>query len=209
MKLADEFYIPFQWHLLYYMKFQKTVVPCLTMIWTRLRLLNIVEVQFSNRLIFCNSISLICSILAQMSYYRNNRSLYIVLNRAYGGQHWKGKQNKVPKKKKWRKQRIFQTCYIYRIEIAFSWQKMASSMFVYFIVMKLADEIYIPFQWRPLYYMKIQKSVVPCLTMIWTRLRLLKIVEVQLSNWLIFCNSISLICSILAQMSYYSTDHST
>ncbi len=40
---------------------------------------------------------------------------------------------------------------------------MASYMFVYFIVMKLADEIYILFQWRPLYYMKIQKSFVPWL----------------------------------------------
>ncbi len=37
---------------------------------------------------------------------------------SYRGHHWKGNQNNILKKKKWRRQQSCKTCYIYKIKIA-------------------------------------------------------------------------------------------
>ncbi len=81
-----------------------------------------------------------------------NSVLCTVLIRAYRGQHWKDKQNEIPKKKNRTKQKQCQTCFIYKISKAFcyckKWQVVCSCLtFCY----KTGGKNYIPFQWHPLY----------------------------------------------------------
>jgi hypothetical protein len=78
----------------------------------------------------------------------------------YMWQHWKGKQNKNLKtKKNWRKLEYRVILVFYIIAKSFSyWIKVTSCRWFSHSITNLYWEIYVPFQWCPLYFMKIRKG---------------------------------------------------